>query len=85
MNDDQTRDPGHERHMARALALAERGRGRTSPNPMVGAVIVDADGVVVGRGAHEAAGGPHAEVVALAGATPATATTLNAAATAAAP
>ena len=48
--------------MARALALAERGRGRTSPNPMVGAVIVDAEGVVVGRGAHERAGGPHAEV-----------------------
>jgi diaminohydroxyphosphoribosylaminopyrimidine deaminase/5-amino-6-(5-phosphoribosylamino)uracil reductase len=66
VNDEQTRDPGHERHMARALALAERGRGRTSPNPMVGAVIVDADGVVVGRGAHEAAGGPHAEVAALA-------------------
>lgn len=52
--------------MARALRLAERGRGRTSPNPMVGAVIVDADGVVVGRGAHERAGGPHAEIVALA-------------------
>ena len=52
-------------HMARALALAERGRGRTSPNPMVGAVVVDAEGVVVGRGAHEFAGGPHAEVHAL--------------------
>jgi diaminohydroxyphosphoribosylaminopyrimidine deaminase/5-amino-6-(5-phosphoribosylamino)uracil reductase len=65
VNDEQP-DLGHERHMARALALAERGRGRTSPNPMVGAVIVDAEGVVVGRGAHERAGGPHAEVVALA-------------------
>ncbi len=53
-------------HMARALALAERGRGRTSPNPMVGAVVVDAEGVIVGRGAHERAGGPHAEIVALA-------------------
>ena len=52
-------------YMARALLLAERGRGRTSPNPMVGAVVVDADGVVVGRGAHERAGGPHAEVLAL--------------------
>jgi diaminohydroxyphosphoribosylaminopyrimidine deaminase/5-amino-6-(5-phosphoribosylamino)uracil reductase len=52
--------------MSRALALAERGRGRTSPNPMVGAVVVDRDGVVVGRGWHEAAGGPHAEVRALA-------------------
>ena len=51
--------------MARALALAERGRGRTSPNPMVGAVIVDDEGIVVGRGAHAVAGGPHAEVFAL--------------------
>lgn len=52
-------------HMARALFLAERGRGRTSPNPMVGAVVVDDEGVVVGRGFHEFAGGPHAEVHAL--------------------
>jgi diaminohydroxyphosphoribosylaminopyrimidine deaminase / 5-amino-6-(5-phosphoribosylamino)uracil reductase len=52
-------------YMQRALALAERGRGRTSPNPMVGAVIVDQDGVVIGRGAHEFAGGPHAEIHAL--------------------
>jgi diaminohydroxyphosphoribosylaminopyrimidine deaminase / 5-amino-6-(5-phosphoribosylamino)uracil reductase len=52
-------------YMARALALAERGRGRTSPNPMVGAVVVDAQGIVVGRGSHEFAGGPHAEVHAL--------------------
>jgi diaminohydroxyphosphoribosylaminopyrimidine deaminase/5-amino-6-(5-phosphoribosylamino)uracil reductase len=51
--------------MSRALALAERGRGRTSPNPIVGAVVVDDEGVVVGRGAHEFAGGPHAEVHAL--------------------
>ena len=51
-------------HMARALALAERGRGSTSPNPMVGAVVVDAEGVVVGRGSHAAAGGPHAEILA---------------------
>jgi diaminohydroxyphosphoribosylaminopyrimidine deaminase/5-amino-6-(5-phosphoribosylamino)uracil reductase len=54
-----------EIHMSRALALAERGRGRTSPNPIVGAVIVDDEGVVVGRGAHEVAGGPHAEIHAL--------------------
>ncbi len=53
-------------YMARALALAERGRGTTSPNPMVGAIIVDGEGVVVGRGSHEIAGGPHAEVLALA-------------------
>jgi diaminohydroxyphosphoribosylaminopyrimidine deaminase / 5-amino-6-(5-phosphoribosylamino)uracil reductase len=52
-------------YMRLALALAERGRGTTSPNPLVGAVVVDAEGVVVGRGAHRIAGGPHAEIVAL--------------------
>jgi len=52
-------------YMSRALVLAERGRGRTSPNPMVGAVVVDPEGIVVGRGFHEQAGGPHAEVHAL--------------------
>jgi diaminohydroxyphosphoribosylaminopyrimidine deaminase/5-amino-6-(5-phosphoribosylamino)uracil reductase len=51
--------------MRKALALAERGRGGTSPNPMVGALVVPPDGNIVGRGAHRAAGGPHAEVVAL--------------------
>jgi diaminohydroxyphosphoribosylaminopyrimidine deaminase/5-amino-6-(5-phosphoribosylamino)uracil reductase len=51
--------------MARALLLAERGRGTTTPNPLVGAVVVSPDGVVVGQGAHLKAGGPHAEVVAL--------------------
>ena len=51
--------------MRKALALAERGRGRTSPNPIVGALVVDENGVIVGRGAHEVAGGPHAEVLAL--------------------
>ena len=53
------------RFMRKALALAERGRGTTSPNPMVGALVVDDDGVIVGRGAHRVAGGPHAEVIAL--------------------
>lgn len=53
-------------YMARALFLAERGRGRTSPNPLVGAVIVSSDGVVVGSGFHERAGEAHAEVRALA-------------------
>ena len=48
-----------------ALALAERGRGSTSPNPLVGALVVDPEGVIVGRGAHRVAGGPHAEVIAL--------------------
>ena len=56
--------------MRKALALAERGRGTTSPNPMVGALVVDDDGVIVGRGAHLVAGGPHAEVIALGDAGP---------------
>lgn len=51
--------------MQRALFLAERGRGTTTPNPVVGAVVVSADDVIVGQGAHRVAGGPHAEVVAL--------------------
>jgi diaminohydroxyphosphoribosylaminopyrimidine deaminase/5-amino-6-(5-phosphoribosylamino)uracil reductase len=51
--------------MERALSIAERGRGRTSPNPIVGAVVVSTDGIVVGQGAHLAAGGPHAEIRAL--------------------
>lgn len=46
--------------MRRALQLARRGRGRVSPNPMVGAVLVRGD-AVVGEGAHLKAGGPHAE------------------------
>jgi diaminohydroxyphosphoribosylaminopyrimidine deaminase / 5-amino-6-(5-phosphoribosylamino)uracil reductase len=50
--------------LERALELAERGRGTTKPNPVVGAVIVR-DGEVVGESWHERAGGPHAEVVAL--------------------
>ena len=51
--------------MARAAFWAGRGCGRTSPNPSVGAVVVDADGIVVGQGTTAPAGGPHAEVVAL--------------------
>src|SRR3990170_1805260 len=50
--------------MRRALELAARARGRTSPNPMVGAVIVK-DGQVVGEGFHAYAGSDHAEVAAL--------------------
>ena len=52
-------------YMGKALRLAERGRATTAPNPMVGALVVDRDGVIVGRGAHAVAGGPHAEVLAL--------------------
>lgn len=51
--------------MDRALFLAERGRGLTTPNPIVGAVVVSPDGIVLGQGAHLRAGGPHAEVIAL--------------------
>ena len=54
-----------EEHMRRALALAGRGYGGTSPNPMVGAVLVR-NGKVVGEGWHRRAGEPHAEINALA-------------------
>jgi diaminohydroxyphosphoribosylaminopyrimidine deaminase / 5-amino-6-(5-phosphoribosylamino)uracil reductase len=50
--------------LERALELAERGRGTTNPNPVVGAVVVR-DGEVVGEGWHERKGGTHAEVAAL--------------------
>jgi diaminohydroxyphosphoribosylaminopyrimidine deaminase/5-amino-6-(5-phosphoribosylamino)uracil reductase len=51
-------------HLARAIELAERGVGRVSPNPVVGAVIVR-DGEILGEGWHEEYGGPHAEVNAI--------------------
>ncbi len=54
-----------EKYMRLALRLAEKARGRTSPNPMVGAVVVR-DGRVIARGYHNQAGEPHAEAVALA-------------------
>ncbi len=50
--------------MRRAVRLARKGVGRTSPNPPVGALVVK-DGCVVGRGYHRRAGEPHAEVIAL--------------------
>lgn len=53
-----------QRWMAAALALAERGRGRTAPNPNVGCVLVR-EGVVVGRGWTQPGGRPHAEAMAL--------------------
>ncbi len=51
-------------YMSAALALAEKGRGYTSPNPRVGAILVR-DGAIVGQGFHERFGGAHAEVAAL--------------------
>ncbi|GGT46969.1 bifunctional diaminohydroxyphosphoribosylaminopyrimidine deaminase/5-amino-6-(5-phosphoribosylamino)uracil reductase RibD [Streptomyces purpureus] len=51
--------------MRRAIALAARGLGTTSPNPVVGCVLVDATGRIVGEGHHQRAGGPHAEIHAL--------------------
>jgi diaminohydroxyphosphoribosylaminopyrimidine deaminase/5-amino-6-(5-phosphoribosylamino)uracil reductase len=53
------------KYMRRAIEHARRGIGRTTPNPIVGACVVTADGVVVGDGAHERAGEAHAEVLAL--------------------
>src|SRR5512147_1872159 len=53
-----------EKYMRMALRLAAKARGRTSPNPMVGAVVVK-DGRVIARGWHRKAGEPHAEALAL--------------------
>jgi diaminohydroxyphosphoribosylaminopyrimidine deaminase/5-amino-6-(5-phosphoribosylamino)uracil reductase len=53
-------------YLKRALELAERGRGTTHPNPLVGAVVVSrGGGTVLGEGWHERAGEPHAEIYAL--------------------
>jgi diaminohydroxyphosphoribosylaminopyrimidine deaminase/5-amino-6-(5-phosphoribosylamino)uracil reductase len=57
-------DAAHITFMQRALKLAGQAKGRTSPNPLVGAVIVK-DGKVIGAGYHQKAGTPHAEVHAL--------------------
>jgi diaminohydroxyphosphoribosylaminopyrimidine deaminase/5-amino-6-(5-phosphoribosylamino)uracil reductase len=56
--------PDAERWMRRALALAEKGKGTVSPNPMVGAVLVRG-GKIVGEGWHERPGSRHAEAMAL--------------------
>jgi len=62
-------DPSLDLHWAaRAIELARQGDYRTSPNPMVGAVVVDAGGLVAGEGFHRHAGEPHAEEEALAAA-----------------
>ncbi|PIQ85609.1 MAG: riboflavin biosynthesis protein RibD [Candidatus Omnitrophica bacterium CG11_big_fil_rev_8_21_14_0_20_45_26] len=57
-------NPHHARFMARALQLAARGRGRVSPNPLVGACVVR-NGHIIAEGYHANFGGPHAEIVAL--------------------
>ena len=54
----------HRHHMQRALHLAARGRGRTSPNPLTGCVVVK-DGRVIGEGFHARLGARHAEAAAL--------------------
>lgn len=54
-----------EQRLREALALAESSIGLTEPNPRVGCILGFADGRVIGRGATQQAGGPHAEVVAL--------------------
>jgi diaminohydroxyphosphoribosylaminopyrimidine deaminase / 5-amino-6-(5-phosphoribosylamino)uracil reductase len=56
---------GAERHMRRALELAEQALFLTAPNPRVGCVLVATDGHLVGEGHTQQAGGPHAEVMAL--------------------
>ncbi len=54
--------------MRRALEIARRGEGRVEPNPLVGAVVIGADGHIIAEGWHDHFGGPHAEAVALAAA-----------------
>ncbi|NOZ63902.1 MAG: bifunctional diaminohydroxyphosphoribosylaminopyrimidine deaminase/5-amino-6-(5-phosphoribosylamino)uracil reductase RibD [Caldiserica bacterium] len=53
-----------KKFMQEVFSLAEKGRGTTSPNPMVGAIVVKGNRIV-GRGYHKKAGSPHAEVIAL--------------------
>ena len=55
----------HRAYMERALSLALEAEGNTSPNPMVGCVLVNSAGTIVGEGYHHKAGEPHAEVNAL--------------------
>ena len=62
--DRNVRAPGHLQYMRLVLRLAQRGYGTTSPNPMVGALLVKG-GRVIGRGWHRRAGGPHAEIEAI--------------------
>ena len=52
--------------MRRAIQLALLAEGRTSPNPLVGAMVLDSTGKLIGEGFHSGAGSPHAEIEALA-------------------
>ena len=54
----------HSSFMSRALELAEKGRGKVSPNPMVGCVLVK-HGEIIGEGYHKEFGAPHAESMAI--------------------
>lgn len=54
-----------ERYIQRCIELALQAEGRTSPNPLVGSVVVDDDGTIIAEGFHAKAGEPHAEVQAL--------------------
>ncbi len=58
-------DRDHDKWMTMCLELADRGAGRVSPNPLVGAVLVGTDGTLLGQGEHLEFGGPHAEVHAI--------------------
>ena len=55
----------NEKYMQRCIQIARNGAGYTAPNPMVGAVLVDKDGLIIGEGFHRCCGGPHAEVNAI--------------------
>jgi diaminohydroxyphosphoribosylaminopyrimidine deaminase / 5-amino-6-(5-phosphoribosylamino)uracil reductase len=59
-------EPAERAAMRRAVELAARGLGSTSPNPVVGCVVLSPEGYPVGEGWHQRAGGPHAEIHALA-------------------
>jgi len=61
---EQQKTTSDEKFMRRTLMLATKGRGRTSPNPMVGAVVVKKRRII-GQGYHKRAGEPHAEIIAL--------------------
>ena len=58
-------DTPHEYYMQECFELASRALGRTSPNPVVGAIVLDKHGIPVGKGFHLKAGSDHAEIVAL--------------------